>query len=385
VKIIGLMSGTSMDGVDAALVDVSRSGARLRVRELACVRAPYPRTLRKHLLAAASGDRSTALHFAELSLRTASVFASAACKVAGRGGIEPTAVDLLASHGQTIAHRPGKPACSLQIGEAALIAERTGITTVADFRAADVAAGGEGAPLSPMAHYLLFADRRRTRAVQNLGGIGNVTWLPAGADRADVRGSDTGPANILIDACAELLSGGTRRMDRGGSIARKGSADEALVNEILRQPFFRRRLPASTGREEFGLPLARRLTKMGRRRNLSDAAILASVTRATARSVARSYKRLSKLPPDEVWVCGGGAKNRTLMEMLGKDLDGPSVATTADLGIDPDYVEAVAFAVLGYLTVVGEPGNVVGATGACGPRVLGKIVPGRNYRRVQLM
>ena len=236
----------------------------------------------------------------------------------------------------------------------------------------------------PMAHYLLFSDRRRTRALQNLGGIGNVTWLPAAAEPADIVGSDTGPANILIDACMELLSGGGRHIDRDGALARKGHAEEALVQEVLRQPFFRRRLPSSTGREEFGLPLARRLVSMGRRRHLDDADILASVTRATARSVARSYRRLADTLPDEVFVCGGGAKNRTLMAMLSEELGGLAVATTAALGVDPDYVEATAFALLAYLTLRGKPGNVVSATGARAPRVLGKIVPGRNYRRTVL-
>ena len=384
MRIIGLMSGTSMDGVDAALVEVSRVRGGLRVDELGASHRSYPKALRRDLLAVASGDSVTALRLAELSARTASAFAVAARAVARGAGVAGTAVDLVASHGQTIAHRPGKPACSLQIGDAALIAERMGVTTVGDFRAADIAAGGEGAPLAPMAHYFLFADRRRTRAVQNLGGIGNVTWLPAGADPSAIRGSDTGPANILIDACMELISEGNRSFDRGGAMASRGSADEALVREVLRQPFFRRRVPASTGREEFGRPLARRLLSMARRRRLSDAALLASVTRATARSVARCYRRLSNVPPDEVWICGGGTKNRTLMRMLGEELGGSSLATTAELGVEPQHVEAVAFAVLGYLAVAGTPGNVCAATGARGPRVLGKIVPGGNYCRTQL-
>lgn len=368
-----------MDGIDASIVDVALVGGRLRLQVLASGTHAYSADLRRRVLELAGGTAATPAAVAALSQRVGRAFAAAARSVMRSAGCDSASIDAVASHGQTVCHEPGRPTLTVQLGEPAVIAEATGVTTVADFRVADTAAGGEGAPLVPYVHSLLFTHPRRERAVQNVGGMGNVTLLPAGAAGRGIRGSDTGPGNVLIDACVEQLSGGRRRYDRDGRLAARGLVDQRLVAEVLASPFFRRRLPASTGREEFGVPMARRLIRMGRRWRLDDASIVASVTMATASSVARSIARLGG-HPRELFVCGGGAYNPTLLAMLAAQLPGVSVRTTAEAGVDPGALEATAFAVLGYCTLAGLAGNVPEATGARGPRVLGKVVPGRNYR-----
>ncbi|RMF19946.1 MAG: anhydro-N-acetylmuramic acid kinase, partial [Deltaproteobacteria bacterium] len=286
---------------------------------------------------------------------------------------------------QTIAHRPGRRTITVQIGEPAVIAERTGLTTIADFRLADVAAGGQGAPLVPIVHHALFASTAATRAIVNVGGIANATILPAGASADRIAASDCGPGNVLIDECVAVLSGGKRRMDRGGRMAAAGCVDERLVRRVLAAPFFRRRLPASTGREDFGRPTAVRLCKEAARRGIDDRSLIASVTMATARSIARSCRKLAGAAGfSELYLCGGGACNPTLRAMLAAELAGVHVGTTDELGVDPAFLEAQAFAMLGWMALEGRAGNVPAATGAAGPRVLGKIIPGRNYRRVLL-
>ncbi len=373
-----------MDGIDACVVEIRRHADRPRIRSLAVTTQRYPRALRARLLGLAEALPFGVLEVAEISERVAYAFSSAASAAACKAGVDLGKIDLIASHGQTVGHRPGRPTLTVQIGEPSWIAEATGVTTIADFRCADTAAGGEGAPLVPMAHHAMFTHARKSRAIQNLGGIGNVTLLPAGCRSDSVRGSDTGPANILIDSCAQLLSAGRLRMDRGGRMAARGTSDERIVREVLAQRFFRRRLPASTGREDFGVDLARKLVSIGKRARLDDASILASVTRATARSVARSYRRLGAAGVEEVYVCGGGARNCTLLAMLSEELPGTRLSTTDALGTPADFVEAQAFAMLGYLAVLGVAGNVAEVTGARGPRVLGKIVPGKNYVGTEL-
>lgn len=384
LQLLGLMSGTSMDGVDAVVVRFARSSRRPSFESLAAINRAYPRGLRQALLECAQGARASAGDLARLSVRVAEVFAAAAADAVAKAGLEFAAIDAIASHGQTVAHHPGKPTLSVQLGEASVIAEITGTTTIYDFRSADTAAGGEGAPLVPYVHHLLCCHRRLSRAIQNMGGMGNVTLLAAGADVSQVCGSDTGPGNVLIDECVALLSDGRRRLDRGGRMAAAGSVDERVVSRVLEAPFFRRRLPASTGREDFGAALARELVALGRRCRLDDSSIIASVTMASARATARSYARLGHRSIDEVFVCGGGAFNPTLMAMISEQLAGARVTTTAELGLDPGYLEAQAFAVLGWLALHGVAANIPSVTRAKGPRVLGKIAPGRNFRGLLL-
>lgn len=385
LNVIGLMSGTSADGVDAALVSIGPAH-RWRVRSFVSV--SYTPALRKRILDAAAPGGADAGELSQLAVVLAERFAAAAERAARAAGTSLKRVDAIGSHGQTLYHGPhDRPPSTLQIGDVCAVAVRTGCTTIGELRAADIAAGGQGAPLVPLAHWLLFSTSDRPRAVQNLGGIANVTVLPEQADAGDVVAFDTGPANMVIDAVVRNLSHGRRGYDRGGRLARKGSVSSDLLEEMLAHPFFRRRPPRSTGRREFGEPFARSLLARARRRKLSDADIVATASELTVESIARAYERfvLRKVPIEEVLLCGGGVHNRYLYDRLTERLGalGIDVDTTDSEGVDPDAVEAVAFAVLAYETLLGRPGNVPRATGAREPRVLGVIAPGTNYPRLR--
>ena len=392
LRVAGLMSGTSADGVDAAIVDL---GGR-RARVLAFATYPYPAALRRQVLALSGPGAVRVDDVCHLNFALGEVFASALVRLAARSGIPLGSIDLVGSHGQTIRHlpegrrfRPSQPKrllrrsrlggrrvrSTLQIGEPSVIAERTGITTVADFRPRDVAAGGSGAPLVPYADWVLFRHPRRGRAIQNLGGIANVTWLPPGAALADVLAFDTGPGNMMIDRAAHLATRGRARYDAGGRIAARGRVDERLLAELLRHPYLARRPPKSTGRETFGAPLTDALWRRARRR-LGAADFVATLTAFTAASIADAYRRFLPRPIDEVILCGGGARNRTLVAHLGEALRPARVLVTDALGLSADAKEAVSFAILAYATVRGTANNVPSATGARRPVVLGKVVPG---------
>lgn len=378
------MSGSSLDGVDAALVEVGRSRGRLEMRSLGVLERGMSPRLRDDLQRACEGEALAAEDVARLSESVARSFARAATALMESTGFDPTEVDAIASHGHTLCHRPGRHTVTMQIGSPALLAELTGLTTISDFRTADTAAGGEGAPLAPFVHHALFSDPRKSRAIQNLGGIGNVTLLRAGGGSSAVRGSDTGPGNMLIDGCVSVLSGGEKRMDRGGRLAASAAPDPGLVEWVLKSPFFRRRLPASTGREDFGARAAHSLVELGHRRGLDEAGIVSSATMATAAAMVASYRKLGMASPDEIYVCGGGAKNPTLMAMIARCFPASAVDTIEKLGGDSSALEAQAFGVLGYCFLEGVPANLPAVTGASGPRVLGCVSPGANYARVAL-
>lgn len=377
--IVGLMSGTSADGVDAAVVDVARRDRGVRVSTLAAITLPYSAELRADVLAACSPTTGTVDRICRLNAALGEWFARAALEAIGAAGLRPTDVDLIASHGQTIYHavRPGDdPPSTLQIAEPAVIAERTGRTVVANFRPRDVAAGGQGAPLISYVDYLLFADDRRSRALQNVGGIANVTVIPAGARSEDVVAFDTGPGNMVIDALTAALF--DQPFDRDGRIAASGKIDEDLLTELLDDPFFARVPPKTTGREQFGVAYAERLRAMGRERGLSDADLVATATALTVRSIADAYRRY--LPPvDEVVVSGGGAANPTLVGWLAKELAPTRILRPEDFGISSDAKEAIGFAILGHETLHGRVGTLPRCTGASHAVVLGTIVPGENY------
>ncbi len=378
LRVVGLMSGTSADGVDAGVVEISRG----KIRLLAFDMFSYPATLRRRILGLCRPESARLDDICHYNFVLGEVFADAVLKLCSKSGISLGSIDLIGSHGQTIYHQPcgksygGKMIRStLQIGEPSVIAQRTGVTTVADFRPRDMAAGGEGAPLVPYADHVLFKHKRLTRAVQNIGGIANVTFLPGGCTQDDIIAFDTGPGNMVIDGIIRLITDGRKRYDAGGKMAARGTVDKRLLSEMLRHPFFRRRPPKSTGREEFGADFAERIFRRAGKKGLPDADIVATVTALTARSIAQAYRRFLKTMTDELILCGGGAHNRTLVEMLHAELPDVKMLSTDGFGISVDAREAVSFAILAWATIKGMANNVPAATGAECPVILGKIVP----------
>jgi len=365
---VGLMSGTSADGVDAALVAID-GGSRgaPRVRTLAARTTSYPDALRRRLLALPD---VTARELALLHRVVADRLADATLDVLRRARVAPARVAFVASHGHTAVHLPAA-GTTVQIGDPARIAERTGVRTVADFRPRDVAAGGEGAPLVPFADRVLLFRAGKVVAAQNVGGIGNVTCL--GPRAKDLLAFDTGPGMMAIDAVVAHCTKGELRFDPEGRIAAAGRVDETLLARLMRHPFLARRPPKTTGREEFGAgflaPLLRRAPTSDARRDL-----VSTLTAFTARSIADAYRRF--LPPlDEVVVSGGGAHNRFLLARLAADLPGVPVVTSDARGVDPDFKEAVAFALLGWAHLAGRANTCPEATGASHAVVAGAVWP----------
>jgi len=366
--VIGLLSGTSADGTDAALCDIAGHGENTELVVRAFVTTPFPRKLRERIYRLAQADAS---ELTDLDVMLGESFASAAHAVAAAGGIDMAEVDLIGSHGQTAVHHPrsaGRIGATLQIGEAAVIAERTGRPVVSDFRVRDVAAGGEGAPLVPLVDHLLFRKPGRRRALQNIGGIANVTLVAERLD--DLVAFDNGPGNMPLDTVARSASAGREAFDRDGARAARGTVDPGLLTELHRHPYLSQPLPKSTGRETFGRDFVYPL--LGRFEGRMDD-LLATLTRFTAEAIARSYREMLPSMPDEVFVSGGGALNPTLMHHLAELLAPVTVTSSAALGVDPEAKEAISFAVLANQTLFGAPGNVPAVTGAAGPRVLGKI------------
>jgi anhydro-N-acetylmuramic acid kinase len=378
MRVVGLMSGTSVDGVDTAIVEIDRG----KVRLLAFDMFSYPAALRRQILNLCRPESVRVDDICHYNFVMGEVFADVVIKLCSKSGISLSSIDLVGSHGQTICHQPSsrryghKVICStLQIGEPSVIAQRTGITTIADFRPRDMAAGGQGAPLVPYADYILFKHKKLTRAIQNIGGIANVTFLPAGCEQDDIIAFDTGPGNMVIDGIINLITDGRKRFDTGGKMAAEGKVDSRLLNELLRHPFFQRQPPKSTGREEFGADFVERIYRRAEKKSMADADIVATVTALTAKSIAQAYRRYLKAMPDEVILCGGGSHNRTLVEMLHAELPDVKMLSTDDFGISVDAREAVSFAILAWATIKGMTSNVPTATGAKKPVVLGKIIP----------
>lgn len=385
MNVVGLISGTSGDGVDAAVVAIHGSNESLRVRPMAFLTTPYPAALRSRLLAASL--HGTVAEICHLNVLLGEWFARAALRVLKAAGLRPSEVQLIGSHGQTVHHLPkpvqepgvGAIRSTLQIGEPAIIAERTGITTIADFRPRDLAAGGQGAPLTPYVHHLLLRDRRRSRLVVNLGGICNVTYLPAAGGLETVRAFDAGPGNMVLDALAHRLTRGRQAMDRSGKMAGRGHVDAGALAELLSYPYLKQAPPKSTGREEFGEAFLARVLALQKRRRLSPEDLMATCALFTAMAVGGARRWLSGRV-DEVVVTGGGVRNRAVMAGLASVFDPTPVKPLEELGWNSKAFEAIAFAVLAYQTMRGECTNVPAATGAAHPVPLGTIVPGARGR-----
>lgn len=360
---LGLISGTSADGIDAALVRFTPQPELLAGRTFA-----YPPVLREALLEYSQQGVPVALDLiGRLDHRIGRAFADAAEALLQQAGMPASALRAIGSHGQTLSHRPsGDSPFTLQLGDPSLIAERLGVTTVADFRRRDVAAGGQGAPLAPAFHAATLASADEDRAVLNLGGIANLTLLPR---RGPVLGFDSGPANGLMDAWTLRHRG--QPFDAGGAFAASGRSDPALLERLLADPYFARPAPKSTGRDQFHLGwLERQLDGS----SLAPQDVQATLLELTVRSCAEALQ--ATLPEARrLLVCGGGVHNGLLLERLAARLPGTRVESTAAHGIDPDFVEAMAFAWLARETLAGRPGNLPAVTGARGPRVLGAIYP----------
>ena len=388
MKVIGLISGTSSDGVDAALVEIKKRSGRCRIELISFDVYPYPGSVQKKLIDLASGLPQSVANLCHLNFYIGELFADAARRIARKGRTALSKVDLIGSHGQTVQHLPVPKwegiwpiRSTLQIGEPSVIAERTGITTVADFRPRDMAAGGEGAPLTPYLHYLLFSNSKQSRAIVNIGGISNVTYLKAGASLEETLAFDMGPGNMLIDGLVRAVTGGRKEIDRGGKMARRGKVDAALLSELMRHPFIQRKPPKSTGREVFGLQMVTSLLQAQTRR-LAPEDLIATATAFTASAISENIQRFIIKRGDltEVIVGGGGVKNPVLMARISELLSPVSVKPFEAVGHESRAIEAMTFALLAYQTFHLQPTNIPTVTGARRPVLLGKIIPGAFSR-----
>ena len=387
MRVLGLMSGTSADGIDVALVRVTGRGWRVRARLEKFCTFPFPARVRRAILRVANANRRTVLSVAEISqlhFLLGELYAEAVARACRRFRVPLKSIDLIGCHGQTVYHQPQPElfagrhvASTLQLGEAQVLAERTGRPVVANFRPRDLAAGGQGAPRVPFVDYLLYRHPRRGRVALNIGGIANVTVIPAGARPEQVIAFDTGPGNMVIDAAVEHVTRGRQRFDRNGALAARGSVLTPLLRRLLRHPYFLRRPPKSTGREEFGRAYAEKFLRAAGRAAAEDK--VRTAMELTVQSIADAFRRfiLPKADIHQVILGGGGARNALLVRRLRETLPGLRFLPAGKLGVDEKAKEAFAFAVLAYLTWRGQPGNLPSATGARRAVVLGTVVPGQ--------
>jgi anhydro-N-acetylmuramic acid kinase len=380
--VLGLMSGTSADGIDVALARISGAPPQLNAKLLDHTSLGFPPALRKEILRVAEQQPISAGELSQLNFRLGEAFAEAVLTACKRFRVSTRRIALIGSHGQTIFHQGppvpylGRPTAStLQIGEPSIIAARTGITTVGDFRPADIALHGQGAPLVPYADYLLYRHAKLGRVSLNLGGIANITVLPAGCKPSQVFAFDTGPANMLIDALVQHFTHGRQRYDKNAAIARTGRSIAALLNELMRDPYLKLVPPKSTGREYYGRAYSQKVLALGRRHRAKPADLIRAVTIFTALSVVDALNRfvLPKHKIHQLIVSGGGARNPLIVAQLTAGLGKIEVLPSDELGVSSDAKEAFAFALLAYETFHQRPSNLPSATGARSPAILGKI------------
>lgn len=376
-RVIGLISGTSVDGIDAVLVEISGTDLDLEVELLAGETYPYPAELREKILAVCAGEAISMAELAQLDDAIALNFAQAAQNI--QTGHQPAI--LIGSHGQTVYHRPPVKAgdeilgYTLQLGRGDLIANITKITTVSNFRVADIAIGGHGAPLVPRVDAYLLSHPEEGRCIQNLGGIGNVAYIPPRRDNwlEKMRGWDTGPANSLLDLAVEHLTNSAKTYDEDGKWAATGTPCQTLVEQWLEQDYFHLPPPKSTGRELFGVDYLHQCLKDAEPYQLSPADLLATLTELSAASIVHSYQTFLPQMPQRVFLCGGGSRNLYLKQRLQSLLGGIPVLTTDEIGLNANFKEAIAFAVLAYWRQLNIPGNLPSATGAPYEVLLGEI------------
>ena len=378
MRVAGIMSGTSLDGVDVAVVDLTVQGDALDVKTLGVSTKPYTQDLRAALLAISNHETHTR-DIARLHFLLPQIYAECFFQCCRNADLDPASVELIGSHGQTVYHEGvaasvlgRKVASTLQLGDGSVLAELARTPVVSDFRPRDIAAGGQGAPLVPYVDWLLFRDQERTRVLLNIGGIANITLLPPNCESSQVLAFDTGPGNMVIDQLAAHFSGGAKRYDADGEMASAGAVDPELLASLMKHDFYRRHPPKSAGREQFGSEFVQPLLDL----KMEPADLIATVTHLTAATIADAI--CACLPEDieecEVIASGGGVRNPVLMKFLRGELpEEMQLTTTADYGIDPDFKEAIAFAVLAHETWLRKPSNLPSATGARHAVVLGKV------------
>ena len=383
-RVVGLMSGTSVDGIDAALVEIGGSDQAPEVRLLAFEDRPWPEGVREQIFPLFRPETATVDKIGYMNFLMGEIYAQAVVSVVEKAGLTLADIDLIGSHGQTIWHAPepcdkdGFPVVfTVQIGEGSVIAARTGVPTVSDFRVADLAVGGQGAPLVPFSEYLLYRRSGKTILLQNIGGIGNMTGLPGDEGPEAVYAFDTGPGNMIIDAVVSALTGGEKTYDAGGAMAAQGKVDQNLLAVLQQDPYYTMPLPKTTGRERFGLQYVGKILDYGREHSLSDADLLATVTDLTAWSITDAYGRyvLPRRQATELVVGGGGSFNATLLCFLRERFApyGVKVLTQEDLGWSSDAKEAVAFAIMADRCVREKPNVLPSVTGARQAAIMGKI------------
>lgn len=380
--IIGLMSGTSLDGIDAAVVRIQGAGVDSRADMIAFHCKEYDEELRERLKSLCTRGGTSTEEMCIMNAYLGEMLAQAACEAASKAGISMEGVDFISSHGQTIWHQPivdKTDRCAvpstLQIGDISIIAKHTGVPVIGDYRPADMAVGGQGAPLTPYADYLLLRDSEVGRIAQNIGGIGNCTILPAGGEQSMVTAFDTGPGNMLIDQAVYQLSGGAYGYDRNGEWASRGQVNTELLDDLLAHPYYAEPPVKTTGREMFGTDYALQWIEHGRMLGLSAEDIVATFTALTARTIADAYRQFV-FPQHrirDVIVSGGGARNATLMRWLTEELPEQNVTVSDEMGLPGDAKEAIAFALLANDFIHGVPNNLPRVTGAVRPTIMGKL------------
>ncbi len=385
-NVIGLISGTSCDGIDACLAKITGNGSSTEIEIIEFETYPYKNEIRELIFDASNEQTGTVDKICQLNFILGQLFADAAVQIAGKSSIPISDIDIIGSHGQTIYHISSlkekadkKVRSTLQIAEPSVIARETGVTTVGDFRTGDIAAGGEGAPLVPYADFILFGKDGIDRAIQNIGGIANVTFLPAGCSINEIIAFDNGPGNMIIDCFVEIITDGRLKYDKDGELASKGKLNQGLLERLCSHPYLSIPPPKSTGREDFGFQFSDDLYEELKRDNVDILDTITTATAFTAKSISDSYRKY--IQPSyrisEVVMSGGGVYNPVLFKFLKDYLGDIEIRKVEEFGIPSDAKEALAFAILANETICGNTGNVLSATGARERVVLGKIIPGK--------
>ena len=383
-RLIGLMSGTSVDGIDAALIELGEKDGEISVRLADFTNFPYPDAVRQQIFELFDPKTSTVDKIGFMNFLLGELFAAAALSLIEKAGLKPSDVDAIGSHGQTIYHAPEPVLCegypvryTVQIGEGAVISARTGIPCVSDFRTADMAAGGQGAPLVPFTEYLLYRKKDKSVLLQNIGGIGNITVLPANCSPEEVFAFDTGPGNMIMDGLVSRLYDGRFSMDTGGTIAASGIIQAELLNFFTQNEYYRLPPPKSTGRELFGAQYVEHTLRFAQSKGFCREDTIATATYLTAWSIADAYRHFIKkrCKSDYIVIGGGGSYNPTLVAHIRSEMAALNVGTFVqeDLGLNSDAKEAVAFALLADHTLMGKANNLPSVTGASRPTVMGKV------------